>query len=140
MEMMDKTELLLERLLETENLKYCYECGRCTASCPVAKVLPNFYNPRTLLQKIVFDPDNVLKGNEIWLCAGCGQCCEVCPQEIRLPEIFLLVRVIAAEQGYSEGFMKAMEIIKEWWTKRSLPAIMGFCRVQDDASVDEGGH
>ena len=118
---MNKVEVFVEKFLNTENLKYCYECGECTATCPVAETLPNLYNPRRLLHKIVLDPERVLKEDEIWLCAGCGQCSEMCPQKIRLPEIFLMMRVMAMEKGYSEGFIRAREIIKREIT---LPAII----------------
>jgi len=36
-------EKVLGRILDFEKLKYCYECGICTASCPVAELLPEHY-------------------------------------------------------------------------------------------------
>jgi len=102
---------VLERLLDVEKLKYCYECGICTASCPVAELLGKDYNPRGLLGKIFLNPENVLASDALWLCAWCYRCYKRCPQALKLPEIFLLMRTIATEQGYTHPFEKALEKI-----------------------------
>lgn len=61
---------ILERLLDTEKLKYCYECGICTASCPMAELLGKDYNPRELLEKIVLDPEGVLSCSDSGFARG----------------------------------------------------------------------
>jgi len=103
----------LERLLDAEKLKYCYECGICTASCPIAELLGKHYNPRGLLEKIFLNPENVLASDELWLCAWCYRCYKRCPQALKLPEIFLCVRTIAKEHGYTQPFEKALQKIVE---------------------------
>ena len=50
----------IKRLLDVEKLKYCYECGICTASCSMTEMLGKDYNPRTLLEKIFLNPESVL--------------------------------------------------------------------------------
>jgi len=104
---------VLERLLDVEKLKYCYECGICTASCPVAELLAKYYNPRVLLEKIFLNPQNVLASDELWLCAWCYRCYKRCPQALKLPEIFLFMRKIATEHGYTQPFEKALQKIVE---------------------------
>lgn len=89
---------LLKRTLEAEKLKYCNQCGTCTASCPVAKVIPEHYNPRNLFQKIFLDLDSVLQGDELWLCAWCYSCYERCPQDIKTTEIIMITRNLAVER------------------------------------------
>ncbi len=91
---------LLQRSIDAEKLRYCYGCGTCTASCPVAKVIPESFNPRGLLQKIFFDLSKTLTEDELWLCAWCYTCYERCPQELKTTEIFLLTRNLAVERGY----------------------------------------
>jgi len=92
-------EKLLRRLLNVEKLKYCQDCGTCTASCSMAKAVPEHYNPRSLLLKAVLDYDRVLREDEVWLCAWCYRCYERCPQGLQPTEIFLLTRNFAAEKG-----------------------------------------
>ncbi|MCJ7718957.1 hypothetical protein MUO69_03390, partial [Candidatus Bathyarchaeota archaeon] len=58
------SKAVLERLLDVEKLKYCYECGICTSSCPMADLLGKDYNPRVLLEKLLFDPERVLDSSE----------------------------------------------------------------------------
>jgi NADPH-dependent glutamate synthase beta subunit-like oxidoreductase len=104
---------VLERLLDVEKLEYCYECGICTASCPVAELLAKYYNPRGLLEKIFLNPQNVLASDELWFCAWCYRCYKRCPQALKLPEIFLFMRKIATEHGYAQPFEKALQKIVE---------------------------
>ena len=104
---------ILERLLDVEKLKYCYECGICTASCPMAELLGKDYNPRGLLEKIFLNPENVLASDELWLCAWCYRCYKRCPQALKLPEMFLFIRTIATKHGYTQPFEKALQKIVE---------------------------
>ena len=102
-----------ERLLDVEKLKYCFECGICTASCSMAELLEKDYNPRSLLEKIFLNPEGVLVSDELWLCAWCYSCHKHCPQALRIPEIFHSIRSIAAEHGYTEPLEKALKKIVE---------------------------
>lgn len=103
----------IKRLLDVEKLKYCYECGICTASCSMAEMLGKDYNPRTLLEKILLNPESVLASEELWLCAWCYSCNKRCPQALRLPEIFLSMRTNAIKHGYAKPFEKALKKIVE---------------------------
>ncbi len=113
---------LLKRLLDDEKLKYCFECGICTASCPVSMLVPDHYNPRILVERIYHSPDKALRDPALWLCAWCYNCYKHCPQKVKLPEILLSVRKIAKEQGYLGGLSRALEIIGE---ETAFPASVG---------------
>lgn len=102
---------VLGRLLDAEKLKYCFECGICTASCSMAEMLGDEYNPRGLLEKIVLDPERMLSSDELWLCAWCYRCHERCPQGLKLPEMLLLMRLAAAKQGQVKPFDEALKKI-----------------------------
>ena len=106
-------EKILGQILDFEKLKYCFECGICTASCPVADLLPEHYNPRTLLHSLSLGDAETLKSAELWLCAWCYRCYNRCPQSLCLPEIFQALRKFAVENDYLEGFYKALKIIRE---------------------------
>jgi len=104
---------LLEHLLDAEKLKYCFECGICTASCPMTELIPQHYNPRILLEKLYQNPQKVLTDPALWLCAWCYRCFKRCPQKLKLPEIFLTLRKIAKQQGNLDGFNRARKIISQ---------------------------
>ena len=107
-----KLEKVLKDILDFEKLRYCNGCGICTASCPVAKLLPGKYNPRILLHSLAAGNYKILKSPELWLCSWCYRCYRRCPQHLNLPEIFQAVRKFAVELGILEGFYKALELIK----------------------------
>jgi NADPH-dependent glutamate synthase beta subunit-like oxidoreductase len=126
-------ENALDRILDFEKLKYCFECGICTASCPVAELLPEHYNPRILLHSLPLGDDKLLKSAELWLCAWCYRCHRRCPQDLKLPEIFQAVRRFAVESGYMEGFSKALEIIRE---NIPLPASCCYVCFHPERAID----
>ncbi len=126
-------EKALDSILDFEKLKYCFECGICTASCPVAELLPEHYNPRILLHSLPLADDKLLKSAELWLCAWCYRCHRRCPQDLKLPEIFQAIRRFAVESGYIEGFSKALEIIRE---KIPLPASCCYVCFHPERAID----
>ncbi len=121
---MPNLEKTLDNILDFEKLKYCFECGICTASCPVAELIPNSYNPRILLHSLPLADNEVLNSSELWLCAWCYRCYEHCPQDIILPEIFQSTRRFAVKQGYIEGFNKALEV-----ARKNIPLPASCCYV-----------
>jgi len=126
---------LLETLLDVEKLKYCYECGICTASCPVVELVPQHYNPRSLLQKVFLDVERTLTEDDLWLCAWCYRCYRRCPQGLKVPEIFLSIRNLAVERGYLQGLKEALGIIRR---EIPLPAVCCWvCFHPERAKVDK---
>ena len=115
---------VLGDLLDFEKLKYCNECGICTATCPIPKILPEHYNPRILLHSLPLGDEKILKSPELWLCAWCYHCYRRCPQNLNLPEIFQAVRRFAVESGHLEGFYKAQEILR-----KKVPVTASCCYV-----------
>lgn len=118
---------LLKISLNAEKLKYCYDCGTCTASCPVVKVVPEYYNPRTFLQRVSLDLDDVLTEAGLWLCARCYRCYDRCPQGVNLPELFPQIRELAVERDYlpdaGDKLKEALELLKE---EIPFPAVYGW--------------
>lgn len=61
----------------------CFQCGNCTAVCPVAEETPAF-NPRYFIHVArmgyASELENVRK--HVYLCSSCGRCSEVCPREV----------------------------------------------------------
>jgi len=102
---------VLEKILDAEKLKYCFECGICTASCSMAEMLGSDYNPRTLLEQICLNPEAALSSDELWLCGWCYRCQKRCPQGLKLPEIFMSIRTVAKERGSTKPFEKALQKI-----------------------------
>ena len=80
-------------------IDYCMECGVCTGSCPVSRVLPQF-SPRQMIKQAMEEPDGDLtQTKEIWACLSCERCSNRCPVEIDFPEFIRSFRQKARELG-----------------------------------------
>ena len=77
-----------------QNIWACYQCGKCSAGCPVCEEMDASPNQIIrFLQLGLFD--KVLDTNTIWLCASCQTCSARCPQLIELSKIMEAIRIIA---------------------------------------------
>src|SRR5512137_2655008 len=72
----------------------CYQCGKCTAGCPVAYEmdLPPGMVMRLLQTEIPANDEKVLKSHAIWLCVTCEMCLSRCPMEIDIPSMMDYLR------------------------------------------------
>ncbi len=76
---------------------YCLDCGVCTGSCPVSRVLPTF-SPRLVVEKAMLElGDELLGDRDLWSCLTCGRCKVKCPMEIDGPALITELRRIIAE-------------------------------------------
>ena len=66
------------------NLSDCYQCGKCSAGCPMAASMD--VQPRQVVRLLQLGmADELLKSKTIWLCATCHMCEDRCPNSINLP-------------------------------------------------------
>jgi len=100
-----------KRVLETpgaEKLMLCYQCGTCTADCPVAMRVKEF-RPRQIARLAVYGQKEWLfEGDTLWLCAGCYTCYERCPEEVRVSEIVSALRKLALKEGIIHPAYRAL--------------------------------
>ncbi len=79
--------------LSGQRLSDCYQCGECTAGCPVAFAMePVPSQAIRLLQLGRFE--EVLNSSGIWLCAACNVCGERCPRGVDYSKIADVLRTI----------------------------------------------
>ncbi|MBD3348368.1 MAG: 4Fe-4S dicluster domain-containing protein [Candidatus Eisenbacteria bacterium] len=89
---------LLEAI-RTSRARFCYECGKCTGICPVARYDRGF-SPRTLLVRAVRDESEALVEDvNVWSCLTCGLCDTRCPAGIDYGTLIKAVRAVARREG-----------------------------------------
>ena len=88
----------IAEIVEITNTYYCLDCGVCTGSCPVAKVMSDF-SPRRIIERSLYEIED-FSDQSIWYCLGCAQCSVRCPAKIEFPEFIRLMR----KEAYSSGF------------------------------------
>jgi heterodisulfide reductase subunit C len=82
-----------------EQIDLCIGCGRCTATCPVQAVDPEF-NPRRIVKMTLLGlAREVLESDFVWLCAGCYGCRERCPQGVLVTDLMRALKNVAVRRG-----------------------------------------
>jgi ferredoxin/nitrate reductase gamma subunit len=75
----------------------CYNCGNCTAICPLAKDEGGF--PRKIIRLAQLGmKDELLGSKELWLCYNCGECSETCPRQAEPANLMAAARCYAITQ------------------------------------------
>ncbi len=81
------------------NLKDCYQCGKCTAGCPLAEGMDLM--PREVIRYLQLGVlDVVLSAKTPWICAQCVVCSSRCPQNVDICSTMRAVRLASKRAGY----------------------------------------
>ena len=77
----------------------CIQCGRCTSSCPVARIVEE-HNPRKLMEMIILGlRSDLFAGQLPWYCLSCFTCLDRCPQGGDVGEAMFAIRNLAVKEG-----------------------------------------
>ena len=84
----------------------CIQCGRCSSSCPVARLVTE-HNPRRLMEMIILGlRSEVLSTQLPWYCLSCFTCLDRCPQGGDVGEAMFAIRNLSVREGnVPEGIM-----------------------------------
>jgi heterodisulfide reductase subunit C len=98
------------------DVRECYQCGRCTAGCPVAYAMDAA--PHLIMRGIQLEQyDWVLARNTYWICASCVTCSTRCPCEVDIARVMDGLRELALDTGVrpSERTVKVFhETFLQW--------------------------
>ncbi len=76
----------------------CIDCGKCTASCPVARHMD--FSPRLTISRLsAADMDSIGSLRDPWDCLTCGMCTERCPADVKFSHLVKELRCKAAGLG-----------------------------------------
>lgn len=85
-------------LVKDTNAWACYDCGKCTATCPIARSGADYSPRRHVLAANLGQPDMVLDDGTLFSCLTCRQCDEHCPTEVSYTELVLGLRELARNE------------------------------------------
>jgi len=108
----------ISKLPGAETVLLCFQCGTCTADCPIAR-FSDFYRPRKLIRMIQLGLKNKLLSNDIiWLCSTCFTCVDHCPQDVGIANIVRALRNLTIKEGEMPVVYKtlALNILKTGYT------------------------
>jgi len=98
-EVESKSTLLAEiKALHDTPITRCYQCGKCSAGCPMAEEMDLL--PHQVMQCILLDRrDKVLDAQTPWLCASCLTCSARCPMDIDIAAVMDGLRQISYREN-----------------------------------------
>jgi heterodisulfide reductase subunit D len=77
----------------------CLDCGKCTGSCPLARVDLD-YSPRRIVERVVFgEAETVITDPRLWTCMTCGLCSTRCPSDVDFTRFIIEMRAEAFQAG-----------------------------------------
>ncbi|MGA2368214.1 MAG: 4Fe-4S dicluster domain-containing protein [Dehalococcoidia bacterium] len=78
-----------------QSISQCYQCGKCTAGCPVAYTMD--LTPRRVIRALQLGMENELENSSsMWICLSCLTCSARCPREIDIAGVMEALRLATA--------------------------------------------
>jgi heterodisulfide reductase subunit C len=81
-----------------ETLPSCYQCGKCSAGCPMSFAMDLLPNQIIRLVQLGLEED-IAKSKTIWTCASCLTCAVRCPKGVDLSKIMEALRLITLRKN-----------------------------------------
>ena len=100
----------------------CYQCGKCTAGCPMARYMD--ITPSQVMRLVQIGDEaaeaSLLGSTAIWSCLGCLACTQRCPKELDPAAVMDALREMSRDRGlvsreqkkvlaFHESFLKTVE-------------------------------
>jgi len=79
-------------------LAECYQCGKCSAGCPVAYEM---FHPVHAMMRLaqLGRREEALRSRSQWVCVACEACSTRCPKDAEPARLMTILREMAQEEG-----------------------------------------
>ena len=104
-------DVLTETLAPT-NWTDCYQCGKCTAGCPVAAGMD--MTPNQIVRALQLGNfEKAMTSDAIWACVSCQTCSTRCPQSVDCAGIMDVLREASLRRGAASPAQKTVVAFQE---------------------------
>ena len=86
------------KAISGEDVRVCYQCGKCTAGCPLASAMDLMPNQILRLLQLG-EYEQVLASRTIWHCASCLTCASRCPKGVDPARVMDALRTVLMRRG-----------------------------------------
>jgi heterodisulfide reductase subunit C len=93
--------------LSGTSVRRCFQCGKCSAGCPMATFME--HPPNRVVRLLQLGQwQRILAGRSIWYCASCETCSTRCPNKVHLASIMDALRKLSwdAEGASKESYVQ----------------------------------
>jgi len=98
------------------DVRACFNCGSCTAVCPLSEGSDTF--PRRMIRYgQIGARDRLLGSKEVWQCFYCGECSDTCPRQAEPGEFMAAARRYAIASADLTGISRLL------YTSKTFAAI-----------------
>ncbi|MCL2494433.1 MAG: FAD-dependent oxidoreductase [Oscillospiraceae bacterium] len=117
----------VENLQSGETLKFCYQCGICSAACPISRFI-KIYRPNKILELAKLGIRGLPQSSAFLFCSACTLCTKHCPQGVKVHEVMQALKDLAGEDAnvrafVTDGFSDVLDALGEGMP---LPATYGW--------------
>lgn len=83
--------------LSGTSVRRCFQCGKCSAGCPMATFME--HPPNRVVRLLQLGQwQRILAGRSIWYCVSCETCSTRCPNRVHLASIMDALRKLSWDQ------------------------------------------
>jgi len=98
---------VLTEILASTHWTDCYQCGKCTAGCPVAASMD--LAPNQVVRALQLGNfEKAMASDAIWACVSCQTCSTRCPQSVDCAGIMDALREVSLQRGLASPTQKTV--------------------------------
>ena len=84
--------------LSGQNINLCYQCGKCSAGCPMSADMDLLPNQVMRMVQLGL-ADDVAECRTIWRCASCLACTVRCPKGVDIARVIEALRLLSLRKN-----------------------------------------